>query len=200
MTRLMVLLASLSAAGCLNRPDQADVPEVAARQWHRYEGTCTSWLFSYRTGYEYCASPKLELDVTADKYAAQFAAAAGGGGGGLSKTDGEVTEAALRAHGEKVYGSVCAACHQADGKGLAGTFPPLAGAGGYYGDAQNMARIIVHGLNGEIEVLGVKYNGAMPPQGPTLSDYDIAAVATFVRTSFGNADGLVTPDDVKAVR
>ena len=91
------------------------------------------------------------------------------------------------------------ACHQADGKGLPGSFPPLAGAGEYYGDPQNHARIIVHGLQGEIEVLGVKYNGAMPAQG-NLSDYDIAAVATYVRNAWGNDDGIVTPEDVQAVR
>ena len=46
---------------------------------------------------------------------------------------------------------------------------------------------------------GVAYNGAMPPQG-ALSDYDIAAVATYERHSWGNNDGIVLPDDVKAVR
>ena len=103
------------------------------------------------------------------------------------------------ARGEVVYGQVCAACHQGTGLGVAGAFPPLAGAGEYYGDPQNHARIIVHGLQGEIVVLGTTYNGAMPPQG-SLSDYDIAAVATYERHSWGNNDGIVLPDDVKAVR
>jgi mono/diheme cytochrome c family protein len=102
--------------------------------------------------------------------------------------------------GKEVYTRVCAACHQASGDGLAGVFPPLAGAGGYYGDAQNMAKIIVHGLNGEIVVKGQTYNGVMPAQGVLLSDEEIAAVATFVRTNFGNDDGPVTVADVAAVR
>jgi len=57
----------------------------------------------------------------------------------------------------------------------------------------------VHGLQGEIVVLGTTYNSAMPPQG-TLSDYDIAAVATYERHSWGNNDGIVLPADVAAVR
>ena len=63
-----------------------------------------------------------------------------------------------------------------------------------------MANIVINGLSGEIEVLGKKYNGAMPPQGGQLSDYEIAAVLTNVRTSFGNNDGMVTPDQVKSQR
>ena len=43
---------------------------------------------------------------------------------------------------------LCSTCHQGDGQGMAGQFPPLAGSGDYYGDAQNHARIIVHGLQG----------------------------------------------------
>ena len=78
--------------------------------------------------------------------------------------------------------------------------PPLAGSGEFYGSPQNMAKIVVHGLSGPIEVQGVAYDSVMPPQGAQLSDYDIAAVTTYVRTSFGNDDGMVTPDDVKAVR
>ena len=68
------------------------------------------------------------------------------------------------------------------------------------GDAANHARIIVHGLSGPIEVQGVAYNGSMPPQGGQLSDYDIAAVATYERHAWGNNDGIVTPDVVASVR
>jgi mono/diheme cytochrome c family protein len=63
-----------------------------------------------------------------------------------------------------------------------------------------MANIIVHGLAGEIVVQGKTYNGAMPAQGALLSDYEIAAAATYVRGSWGNDDGMVLPDVVKAAR
>jgi nitrite reductase (NO-forming) len=106
----------------------------------------------------------------------------------------------LNGNGERIYNQICIACHQADGMGLPGSFPPLSGAGEYYGDATNMAGIIINGLSGEITVLGQPYNGVMPPQGAVLTDYEIAAVTTYVRTHFGNDDGMVTPDDVAAAR
>jgi len=102
--------------------------------------------------------------------------------------------------GEEVYGQICAVCHQANGEGVSGAFPPLAGAGEYYGTGENQAYIIINGLSGEIEVLGKKYNGAMPGQGNVLSDYAIAAVGTYVRNSFGNDDGMITEEDVLAAR
>jgi mono/diheme cytochrome c family protein len=193
---LLVLLAA-SSVGCQPRPARADIPEIAERYRHRYDGPCTSWLRSYRTGFEYCASPAFTATepLTNNPYEVKEEA-----GGFVSLDEGPTDKDALRAHGEKVYGQICVACHQADGNGLPGSFPPLVGAGEYYGDAENMSRIIVHGLNGEIVVKGVTYNGAMPAQGAVLSDYDIAAVASFVRTSWGNDDGLVMPDDVAKVR
>jgi mono/diheme cytochrome c family protein len=174
-------------AGCFPRSMGRDADEVQQRYPHVYKDQCSSWIKSYETGHRYCASPAFAVAVEAPAAAAP-------------KVDTtKVDKASLMAHGEKVYGQVCAACHQANGQGVPGAFPPLAGAGEFYGDAQNHAKIIVHGLSGEIVVLGTSYNSAMPPQGG-LSDYDIAAVATFERHSWGNDDGIVTPDDVKAVR
>lgn len=101
--------------------------------------------------------------------------------------------------GADVYAKICAPCHQATGKGIPGAFPPLAGSGAFYGSPQKHAGIIINGLSGPITVQGQAFNGAMPPQG-SLSDLDIAAVATYVRNSWGNADGIVTPADVAAAR
>ena len=98
----------------------------------------------------------------------------------------------------RIFSGTCAACHQEDGKGIPGTYPPLA-ASDYLPDAAGHAGIIVNGLSGEITVNGTKYNGAMAAFG-ALNDYNIAAVATYERNSWGNALGLVLPDDVKAVR
>jgi mono/diheme cytochrome c family protein len=176
------------ASGCFARSMSRDVDQVQQRYPHIYkQDQCSSWLRSYKTGHKYCASPYFAVAVEAPAAAAPKV--------DETKTD----KASLVARGEVVYGQVCAACHQANGQGVPGAFPPLAGAGDYYGDPQNHARIIVHGLQGEIVVNGVTYNGAMPPQG-SLSDYDIAAVATYERFSWGNSDGIVMPDDVKAVR
>ncbi len=176
------------AAGCYPRSMGRDVEEVQQRYPHIYkEKPCSSWIRSHETGHRYCSSPVFIVDVEAPAVA----------GPKLDET--KIDKASLLARGETVYGQVCSACHQANGMGLPGAFPPLAGAGDFYGDAQNHAKIIVHGLQGEIVVNGTTFNGMMPPQG-SLSDYDIAAVATYERFSWGNSDGIVTPADVKAVR
>lgn len=166
-----------------------DAAEVAERYSFRYFGECQSWLYSSKTGYRYCASPAVTL-------------ASGGDTGPSFETmeDGPTDLAALNERGEVVYKQLCSTCHQGDGQGMAGQFPPLAGSGDYYGNAQNHARIIVHGLQGPIVVQGVDYNGVMAEHGSKLSDYDIAAVATYERHAWGNNDGIVMPDDVAAVR
>jgi len=188
-TLTAVAIAALPlVAGCLPRSMGRDVDQVQQRYPHIYkQEQCSSWLKSYSTGHRYCASPAFIVGVEAPAAAVEEV--------DTTKTD----KASLMARGEVVYSQTCQACHQANGQGMQGAFPPLAGAGEFYGDAQNHARIIVHGLSGEITVKGVTYNSAMPPQG-TLSDYDIAAVATYERHSWGNDDGVVLPDDVKAVR
>lgn len=190
MSRTLVLMVGLPALlmGCWPRSMARDVDEINARYPHKYkEGTCSSWLHSASTGHKYCGSPAFAAKVDIPQQAAP------------AVDETAIDKASLMARGEVVYGQVCAACHQGNGMGVAGAFPPLAGAGEFYGDAQNHAKIIVHGLQGEIVVLGTTYNSAMPPQG-ALSDYDIAAVATYERHSWGNDDGLVLPADVAAVR
>ncbi len=172
-----------------------DLEEVRARYPSRVSGTCSSWLRSPKAGEWYCASPPFDaVDPSAGSVATAAPPPA------AEPASGTLDKAELMARGEKVYRTVCVACHQPDGNGLPGAFPPLGGASDYYGDAQNMAKIIVHGLNGEITVKGVTFNGAMPAQGAALNDVQVAAVCTYVRNSFGNNDGLVSPEDVAAIR
>jgi mono/diheme cytochrome c family protein len=104
------------------------------------------------------------------------------------------------ADGAQIFASRCASCHQATGAGLAGVFPPLAGSEWVNGDASTVAGILLLGINGAISVKGATYRGVMPPFGHQLSDAEIAAVASYVRTSFGNKSSAVTADAVKAER
>ncbi len=97
----------------------------------------------------------------------------------------------------------CAVCHQATGQGIPGSFPPLAGS--EWATAVNAAvpiRIVLHGLSGQVTVKGQRFNSAMPPYGTNqpLADSEVAAVLTYVRTSWGNAAGAVTPEQVAAER
>jgi len=101
--------------------------------------------------------------------------------------------------GAKVYGEVCASCHQAAGEGIAGAFPPLAESEWVAMETRVLARIVLGGLQGPIMVKGVAYNAAMPGFSQ-LSDEEIAAVLTYIRSSFGNASGPIDAGAVKAVR
>lgn len=104
------------------------------------------------------------------------------------------------AAGQKVYSTNCSSCHQANGKGQPGVFPPLAGNPVVTGDASKVIHIVKNGLNGKISVNGTTYNGQMPPWKGTLSDSDIAAVVTYVRSSWGNHASAVTASQVTATK
>lgn len=100
--------------------------------------------------------------------------------------------------------ATCINCHQADGKGVPGVFPPLAGnthvSGG---DGSYVARVILHGRSGHLEVDGNGFTATMPPIGilNNLSDAEVAAVANYVRNAWGNrTDEVVTPGRVAKVR
>ena len=102
--------------------------------------------------------------------------------------------------GEKVYLTRCMSCHQMNGAGVANVFPPLDGSEWSTGDKGLFVRIILHGLTGPIEVKGVQYAGAMPPWGSFMTDEEIAAVATYVRSSWSNDVDAITTEEVAAVR
>ncbi len=101
--------------------------------------------------------------------------------------------------GATLYTTECASCHQANGKGVPGTFPPLASNPVVAGNVKNVIHIVKYGLSGKIQVGGSTFNGMMPAWGSQLSDTDIAAVVTYVRSSWGNEAGAVTGQDVTAV-
>ncbi len=107
--------------------------------------------------------------------------------------------AARIAEGRKVFDTVCMACHQADGKGLPGAFPPLAGSDYLLGDKDRAIGVVVNGLQGEVVVNGEKFNSVMPAM-VQLSDREIADALTFAMNSWGNAGGTVSVSQVAAVR
>lgn len=102
--------------------------------------------------------------------------------------------------GEQLYTTRCAACHQADASGVPDMFPPLAGSEWVNGDPGRSIKIILHGMEGEVEVKGETYSGVMPPWGAALNDAEVAALLTYVRSHFGNKSGPVTAAQVAKVR
>ncbi len=102
--------------------------------------------------------------------------------------------------GRQLFVAKCQACHQANGQGLPGVFPPLAGAAWVTGTAQVPMQILLHGLNGPIVVNGKPFNGAMPAFGDQMNDAELAAVLSFVRHEWGNGAEAVDAASVAAAR
>ena len=102
--------------------------------------------------------------------------------------------------GKALFTANCAACHQANGEGLPGAFPPLKGnATVNNADAAAHIRTILNGLQGA-NVGGVAYSSPMPPFGGTLNDADIADIIDYERSSWGNHGKMVTAEQVAAER
>jgi len=121
---------------------------------------------------------------------------------GDARTTAGFTQAAAAsgpADGGQIYTSKCAACHQATGVGVAGVFPPLAASEWVTGRQEVIVQILLHGINGPIEVRDVAYNGLMP-QWKTLRDDEIAAVTTYIRANFGNRASPIDAAFVAAER
>lgn len=101
--------------------------------------------------------------------------------------------------GAKVFRNQCAQCHQGTGQGVPGVYPPLAGSEWVTGNDERLARILINGLNGPVEVAGSTYNGNMPafgPNGLNLKPREIAGVLTYIRAEWGNAAGEVTEEAI----
>lgn len=106
-----------------------------------------------------------------------------------------------RLSGRRVFDRVCATCHQANGQGVPGVFPPLAGSQLLLEpDPGRVIRIVLHGLQGPIEVKGQTYNAVMPPQGQALSDSEIADALTYARNAWGHTAPAVSAEAVQVVR
>jgi cytochrome c oxidase subunit 2 len=122
-------------------------------------------------------------DWVGDQLAMQDAAAAG--------AEREWSMDELMEQGEQVYGQICVACHQANGQGVPGAFPALAGGAITTGPVEDHINIVLNGKAGT----------AMAAFGPQLNDVDLAAVITYERNAWGNDTGdTVQPADIKAAR
>ena len=112
--------------------------------------------------------------------------------------DEEATEVVV--DGGRIYNNRCQACHQADGQGIAGQFPPLVESNWVTGDKGRLIRILLHGMEGPMEVLGEQYNGVMPGWQNQLDDAEIAAVLTHIRGEWGNSASEISAEEVAALR
>ncbi|HET6528448.1 MAG TPA: cbb3-type cytochrome c oxidase subunit II [Balneolaceae bacterium] len=102
--------------------------------------------------------------------------------------------------GALIYANHCSACHQSNGQGIAGVFPPLAGDPVVTSqDPTDHIRTVLYGLQGKT-INGTMYYGIMQPFGEVLSDEEVAAVINHERTSWGSNAPTITAEDVAKVR
>jgi mono/diheme cytochrome c family protein/glucose/arabinose dehydrogenase len=112
----------------------------------------------------------------------------------------DADEQARFTSGKALYELTCAACHQLHGMGQDGVAPPLVDSEWVAGKPDRLARIILHGVRGQISVLGKKYDLEMPALGGTFDDEQLAALITYVRREWDNPYDPVTKTAMAKVR
>ena len=108
------------------------------------------------------------------------------------KQENSLEESKIR--GKLIYLNYCLICHQENGEGMSGVFPPLAGSDYLMKDIKRAIRTIIYGENGEISVNGITYFGDMP--GQDLTDQEIADVVNYIQNSWGNKALEVRVEDI----
>ncbi|MEO1009783.1 MAG: PQQ-dependent sugar dehydrogenase [Bacteroidota bacterium] len=101
--------------------------------------------------------------------------------------------------GGRLYYQYCSACHQKDGGGAPGRFPPLFGTDWVTGDKERLIEVMLRGMEGSLKIGDEVYNGVMP-QHAFMSDGEIAEVLTYIRSSFGNTANGVEEKEVAGIR
>jgi len=111
---------------------------------------------------------------------------------------------AQMARGRQQFLNLCASCHGTGGEGLARFAPPLQGSQWVLGEDYKLAMILLHGMEGPVEVKGKTYGipDILPsmPSFSTLQDPDIAAIATYIRNAWGNQAPPVAGRQVTGIR
>ncbi len=114
-------------------------------------------------------------------------------------TNGTLTAEEQIQAGQAHFSGTCSVCHQANGAGLPGVFPPLAKSDYIAADPKRAISVLLHGLTGKVTVNGTEYNSVMPPMNQ-FNDDEVANILTYVLNSWGNPGGQIHADDVKKVR
>ena len=102
--------------------------------------------------------------------------------------------------GRTLFTRVCAACHQASGRGLDGLAPPLLDSEWVLGSPERLVRVVLNGLRGNITVLGRQHTGDMPAFGGALNDEQVSSVLTYLRREWGHVAPPIEPEQVRKIR
>ena len=114
-------------------------------------------------------------------------------------TDRALIAEASRSRGARLYDEYCASCHQPQGGGVPGEFPPLVGTDWVSGDKGRLIRSVLHGMQGPVEIGGVLYDEVMPAH-DFLSDTKLAELLTYIRQEFGGGADPIHKSEVTLVR
>lgn len=170
---------------------QDAVPGFIRDAWFRadrpgiFRGQCSELC-----GKEHAFMPIIVEAVEPEKYAKWVSARKGKAAAAVVDVNKLFTMDELKAQGEKVYAGTCLACHQANGKGIPGTFPELDGSKITNGPKAEHIKIVMNGKAGTAMV-AFKH----------MSDVDIAAVITYVRNAWGNTTGdVIQPSEINEFR
>ncbi|MBV9719997.1 MAG: cytochrome c [Candidatus Eremiobacteraeota bacterium] len=125
--------------------------------------------------------------------------------GSSSSTAASASAAAVRnpasaSDGAVVYAANCSSCHQANGEGVPGAFPPLAGNSTVTGNPAAVITIVSDGLEGRLVVDGQAYSGIMPRWKGLLSDEQLASVISYIRSAWRNNAPGVSVADVRGLK
>jgi mono/diheme cytochrome c family protein len=103
--------------------------------------------------------------------------------------------------GGRIYAQLCSTCHMANGSGVPGMQPALAGSKVVAGDPNRLIAVVLKGPQAVLPPDREHYNNVMPPFGAVYNDADVASIVNFVRKNFGGGvDGNVTAEQVAAQR
>jgi cytochrome c oxidase subunit 2 len=151
-----------------------------------YRGKCAELC-----GKDHGFMPIVLIAKTEEDYAAWVDEQKGAAAAAADAATQTLTMDELMAQGETAYNKTCAACHQANGAGIPGVFPAIAGSAIATGDVAGHLDIVLNGKAGT----------AMQAFGEQLGAVDLAAVITYQRNAFGNDTGdMVQPADVAAAK
>jgi mono/diheme cytochrome c family protein len=109
-------------------------------------------------------------------------------------------ELSPRDRGKKVFAANCQTCHQANGQGIPGQYPPLAGSEFTTGGSRRPAMIVMKGLQGPVKVKGQQFGSAVMQPWESLGDQKVADVLTYERSEWGNTASPVTKEQIAALR
>ena len=101
--------------------------------------------------------------------------------------------------GAQLFAGTCSVCHQSNGAGLPGVFPPLAQSDYLNADHQRAVNILLQGLNGKVTVNGKEFDSVMPAMNQ-LNDDEVANILTYVLNSWDNKGGQIHTKEVKDAR